>query len=122
MIKYIKHLIFPTQLVPLADNWSINYIEKNAPGYNKMAFYNLAKKAIYIRYKKDTWFEIHARNHEIGHSYEIKGCKRPWCLLFELEQWKKSWKDSIWEKLAAPLQFLRGLRYCNKCADLILKG
>jgi hypothetical protein len=112
-------VLFPKQFYPVKKGWFIKYIGEDDPGYGASAFYNKTLKTITIRYKKGTWTEIHARNHEIGHSYGVIGCRRPWCLMWEIQTWIPKMKDSWVEKLAAPLQLLCGLKYCKKCEKQI---
>lgn len=59
------------------------------------------------------------RKHERGHAWGIKGCKKPWCLMFEAEQWKPEWKDVWWEKLAGLLMIFNGFRFCSACTETI---
>lgn len=60
--------------------------------------------------------------HELGHAWGVVGCSKPWCLMFEGGHTKWLSKDSKWEVIVMPLQFLFGLRYCDSCNKIITKN
>ena len=45
------------------------------------------------------WWVNKTEEHELAHAWGIKGCKHPYCLVFEMETWNKKYKDKWYEKV-----------------------
>jgi len=60
------------------------------------------------------WVIEKSRQHELAHAWGIKGCKRPWCLMFEASAWRRQWKEPWWEKLAGFFQACNRFGFCRE--------
>lgn len=66
---------------------------------------------------KITW------NHEASHLWGIKGCWKPWCLVFEAMIWNEKWKDIWWERiLSAIFGLFNGYRLCSNHRDYLRRA
>ena len=52
-------------------------------------------------------------DHELGHAYGIKSCKKISCIMYEN-------KNRLLEILSKPFQFLNRFRFCRKCKEYLL--
>jgi len=71
------------------------------------------------RFGLRSWWIERTRAHELAHAWGIKGCKRPWCLMFELQSWKRSWKDSWLGRFAIPFQATNRFKFCASCEEFL---
>ncbi len=85
-------------------------------------WYNINYKVINIYPTKamPTWFGLRdfmtnmVLRHELGHAQGIKGCNKPWCVMFEAEMLKEKWREVWWERpLAAFFNVFNGFRFCK---------
>ena len=64
-------------------------------------YYNHVTKVITL--STPSWFPEFLNkkvlDHEKLHYIGIKGCSKPWCLMFETKMWNEKWVDPWWEKL-----------------------
>jgi len=61
------------------------------------------------------WWVKKTIEHELGHAWGIKGCKKPWCLMFESEELWPGHKEAWWEELlSVPFRLLYRFRFCKE--------
>ncbi|MGA1825859.1 MAG: hypothetical protein ACMUIP_14485 [bacterium] len=58
-------------------------------------------------------------NHELAHAWGIKGCKRPWCLMYEPDQTGCSPDNRLIEMLVKPFQVVFGFHFCGTCRKFL---
>tara|TARA_Y100000310_G_scaffold320067_1_gene376093 strand:- start:1267 stop:1617 length:351 start_codon:yes stop_codon:yes gene_type:complete len=77
--------------------------------YNKVKWYYTGPFGYYyadknlITISTPEWFPEYLKRktleHEKLHAIGVRGCSKPWCLMFESKMWNEKWKDPWWEKL-----------------------
>jgi hypothetical protein len=100
-----------------------NWVYKNSRWTPPFGYHFAGEKRIEIYPCKfiPTWFGLRGLtnsitwNHETAHAWGIKGCKKPWCLAFELNTWNSKWTKNGWvEKLLALTGLFNKFSLCKK--------
>ncbi|KKM87107.1 hypothetical protein LCGC14_1272200 [marine sediment metagenome] len=103
---------------------------KKSSWFGPFGYYYSSRKLIEIFPPKiiPVWFGIRkwfiniTLNHEFGHTYGIRGCPKPWCLMFEAQTWKEKWKDIWWERvLMAFFTVFNRFDFCKECSKKLNK-
>ena len=103
---------------------------KKPSWFGPFGMYYPTKKLIEIFPPKiiPTWFGIRkwfinmTLNHEYGHAYGIRGCPKPWCLMFEMETWHKELKDIWIEKvICVPFLIFNRFNFCKEHKEYLKK-
>ena len=115
-------------MIPLPPGWTEkeNYDIETCHG--RTGYYVGSTKTIYLCSPRLSWLPGWlgriarasvlrlTRKHERGHAHGIKGCKRPWCIMFEAFTWKATWKDCRWERwLMAVCGLFTFFHFCKEC-------
>lgn len=109
-------------MIPINPQWEEEFLPKSNCYPFGEGYYNSAKKTVYIR---PPWFPFFfllplIKKHEYGHSWGIKMCDKPWCIMFEAMVWRRTWKDIWWEKalmfFCCPFNLFR---FCREHKELL---
>lgn len=113
--------------MPIPRGWMV-YIKNPEWHFGPFGMCYWNKRIIEIRPPKwiPKWFGLRrwwidkTEQHELGHAWGIRGCKKPWCLMFEAKMWSKKWKDVWWEKVIAMVfQPFNGFDFCRSHKEFI---
>jgi len=106
----------------IPKGWKVEYKSSIVPCHGNFGWISHGTKTITICVNNSFAKTITLR-HETGHAWGIKGCSKPWCVMFEAMIWNKKWKDVWWEKvLAAVFGFFNFYRFCKKHKEELKNG
>ncbi|MGA1871444.1 MAG: hypothetical protein ACMUJM_23185 [bacterium] len=113
-----------TARLQIPQEWTVSVKERSGCGPFGMCFLKKRQIEVYPPW----WLPAHGKSegsyslseraiitHELAHAWGLKGCNRPWCLMYEPDRTGCSPDNRIVEMLAKPLQLLFGFRFCSKC-------
>ncbi len=111
--------------LPVPDEWTIKYEEVRF-FHSPLGFYRSKEKLIVIYVPKwlPDWgkriYKSVLLKHELGHAWGIKGCWKPWCIVFEMFTWSEKLRDVWLERVIGSIfNLFNGFRFCRKHKRLL---